>query len=62
MATNPVELTDDLAPAAALIDFRTQPDRYRHWKVAVDGAVARLTMDVDDASPMFEGYELKLNS
>ena len=66
MATNPVDLTDDrtddLQRQPAVIDFRTRPDQYRHWKIVVDGPVARLTMDVDDASPMFEGYELKLNS
>ena len=25
---------------AALIDFRTAPDRYRHWKLALEGGVA----------------------
>src|SRR5262249_2603064 len=36
--------------------------RYRHWKLAVDGAVATLTMDVDEKGGLFEGYDLKLNS
>jgi benzoyl-CoA-dihydrodiol lyase len=44
------------------IDFRTDPSRYRHWKLAVDGEVATLTMDVDENAPLFEGYQLKLNS
>ena len=44
------------------IDFRTEPARYRHWKLAVDGEVATLTMDVDEKSPLLGGYELKLNS
>ena len=44
------------------IDFQTEPARYRHWKLAVDGDVATLTMDVDEKAGLFEGYELKLNS
>ena len=46
----------------ALIDFRTDPSRYRHWRLAVEGAVARLTLDVDPAGGLFPGTELKLNS
>jgi benzoyl-CoA-dihydrodiol lyase len=45
-----------------MIDFRTDPSRYRHWKLACDGAVATLTMDVDPAGGLMDGYELKLNS
>ena len=44
------------------IDFATDPARYRHWKLSVDGEVATLTMDVDENAPLFEGYQLKLNS
>ena len=44
------------------IDFKTDPSRYRHWKLSVDGDVATLTMDVDQDAPLFEGYQLKLNS
>ena len=44
------------------IDFKTDPSRYRHWKLSVDGDVATLTMDVDENAPLFEGYQLKLNS
>src|SRR5215475_913403 len=51
-----------LANGAARIDFQTDPSRYRHWKLAVDGEVATLTMDVDENGGLFEGYELKLNS
>src|SRR6201999_4463331 len=40
----------------------TEPARYRHWKLAVDGAVATLLMDVDEKGGLFEGYDLKLNS
>ena len=45
-----------------MIDFQTDPSRYRHWKLAFDGPVATLTMDVDPGSPLLGGYELKLNS
>ena len=45
-----------------MIDFQTQPDRYRHWRLSVDGAVAFLTMDVDENGGLVEGYELKMNS
>src|SRR5262250_3874205 len=44
------------------IDFQTDPSKYRHWKLAVDGEVATLTLDVDEKGSLFEGYELKLNS
>src|SRR3984885_11511517 len=44
------------------IDFQTEPSRYRHWRVAYDGAVATLSMDVDEDGGLFEGYQLKLNS
>src|SRR6188472_657349 len=51
-----------LANGAEQIDFQTDPTRYRHWKLAVDGDVATLAMDVDEKGGLFEGYELKLNS
>ena len=50
------------------IDFATSPDQYRHWRLDVDGAVARLTMQVQEDAPLHHftgsgaGYELKLNS
>ena len=53
---------DKLANGLTRIDFATEPARYRHWKLAVDGAVATLTMDVDEKGGLFEGYDLKLNS
>jgi benzoyl-CoA-dihydrodiol lyase len=51
-----------LAGGATYIDFQTDPSRYRHWKLAVEGDVATLTMDVDENGGLFEGYQLKLNS
>ncbi len=46
----------------APIDFRTHPGNYRHWKLSATAPVAELVMAVDPSSPMFDGYELKLNS
>src|SRR6266850_2324179 len=51
-----------LAGGARHIDFQTDPSRYRHWKLDVEGDVATLTMDVDENGGLFEGYQLKLNS
>jgi benzoyl-CoA-dihydrodiol lyase len=46
----------------AHVEFRTCPAKYRHWRLAVDGPVATLTMDVDEQGGLVPGYELKLNS
>jgi benzoyl-CoA-dihydrodiol lyase len=43
------------------IDYRTEPARYRHWRIETDGDVAYLVMDVDQAGGLGD-YELKLNS
>jgi benzoyl-CoA-dihydrodiol lyase len=51
-----------LSGGARFIEFQTDPSRYRHWKLGVDGEVATLTMDVDENGGLFEGYQLKLNS
>jgi benzoyl-CoA-dihydrodiol lyase len=46
----------------AHVEFRTSPSRYKHWRLATDGPVATLTMDVDEQGGLVPGYELKLNS
>ena len=51
-----------LANGAPRIDFETDPSRYKHWKLSVEGDVATLTLDVDENGGLFEGYQLKLNS
>jgi benzoyl-CoA-dihydrodiol lyase len=51
-----------LADGRTRIDFQTEPSRYRHWKLKVDGDIATLFLDVDEKAPLFEGYDLKLNS
>ncbi len=45
-----------------MIDFRTEPSAYRHWRLSFDGPVATLAMDVDENGGLVPGYELKLNS
>jgi benzoyl-CoA-dihydrodiol lyase len=45
-----------------IVDFRTDPSRYRHWKLEFDGAVATLKMDVAEDAGLRPGYKLKLNS
>src|SRR6202158_2614642 len=45
-----------------MIDFRTKPSSYRHWKLSFAAPVATLAMDVDENAPLVPGYELKLNS
>jgi benzoyl-CoA-dihydrodiol lyase len=50
-------MTQDLA-----VDYRTDPTRYRHWKLSFDGPVARLAMNVAEDGGIREGYKLKLNS
>jgi benzoyl-CoA-dihydrodiol lyase len=44
------------------INFETSPERYRHWKLEIEGAVATLSMDVQEDETLGEGYKLKLNS
>src|ERR1700691_1709906 len=44
------------------VEFRVKPERYRHWCLTIDGAVATLTMNVAEDAGLVPGYELKLNS
>jgi benzoyl-CoA-dihydrodiol lyase len=45
-----------------IVDFQTEPSRYRHWRIEVEGDVANLVMDVDAGGGLSDQYELKLNS
>jgi benzoyl-CoA-dihydrodiol lyase len=47
---------------AAAIRFETSPANYRHWKLACDGPIATLSMDVQEEGGLVPGYALKLNS
>ncbi|MGI5129742.1 2,3-epoxybenzoyl-CoA dihydrolase [Pseudonocardia sp. CA-107938] len=57
------EVPSAASPAAAPeVTFGTSPERYRHWRLDVDGPVATLTLDIDEAGGIVPGYELKMNS
>jgi len=45
-----------------MITFDTDPARYRHWRLACEGPIATLTLDVAEEGGLFPGYRLKLNS
>jgi benzoyl-CoA-dihydrodiol lyase len=49
-------------PAVPHVSFETSPDQYRHWKLAIDGPVATLSMDVREDGGLSPDYRLKLNS
>ncbi|WP_300297311.1 2,3-epoxybenzoyl-CoA dihydrolase [Ferrovibrio sp.] len=55
-------MADSQQNGAALVDFRTEPSQYKHWKLSIDGPVATLAMDVKEDGGLRPGYELKLNS
>jgi benzoyl-CoA-dihydrodiol lyase len=44
------------------VSFDTSPQQYRHWKLTFDGAVATLSMDVQEDAGLSSDYRLKLNS
>src|SRR6266849_1951579 len=45
-----------------MISFETHPERYNHWKLSFDGAIATLALDVAEDKGIAPGYKLKLNS
>ncbi len=47
---------------APVVSFDTSPERYRHWRLDVDGEVATLTLLVDQDGGIAPGYQLKSNS
>lgn len=55
-------VTTNTPTTVAPIDLRTEPARYHHWRIEIDGDVASLIMDVDPDGGIVPGYELKLNS
>jgi benzoyl-CoA-dihydrodiol lyase len=44
------------------VSFETSPERYRHWKLTFNGAIATLSMDVQEDAGLSPDYRLKLNS
>jgi benzoyl-CoA-dihydrodiol lyase len=55
-------LTIEPPVSAEPVTFDTAPERYRHWKLSIDGRVATLALDVDEDAGIRPGYKLKLNS
>src|SRR5215510_13527532 len=49
-------------PTPPPVTYDAHPDRYSHWKLAFDGPIATLSMDVDEDKGLKPGYKLKLNS
>ena len=49
-------------PGPPPVSFATSPERYRHWRLDVDGQVATATLTVDESAGLVPGYELKMNS
>ncbi len=45
-----------------MINIQTSPEQYHHWKLSLDGAIAHLSMDVQEDATLVDGYKLKLNS
>src|SRR6267154_2547753 len=58
----PAPMEAKAAAPTSKTQFETHPDRYRHWTLAVEGDVARLTMDVEPFAGHDEKIELKSNS
>src|SRR5690606_3232116 len=44
------------------VDYQTDPSKYHHLKLAFDGPVATLSIDIDEDAGIKPGYKLKLNS
>lgn len=57
-----VAATEQLQAKVEPPDYRTEPGKYKHWKLSFDGPVATLTMDVAEDGGLRPGYKLKLNS
>lgn len=57
-----VTATQDSQTKVAPVDYQTEPAKYKHWRVAYEGPVATLTMDVNEDGGLRPGYKLKLNS
>ncbi len=53
---------EDKAGAQPPTTYDTQPDRYVHWRLSIDGETATLSMDVNEDKGLKPGYKLKLNS
>jgi benzoyl-CoA-dihydrodiol lyase len=63
LSTRPAEAAPATGgDAVPRVCFDARPDGYRHWRLEIEGPVARLVLDVDEAGGLVPGYPLKLNS
>ncbi len=51
-----------MSDTAQRVEYQTDPSQYRHWKLAFEGDIATLLMDIDEDAGLRPGYKLKLNS
>src|SRR5881296_1576595 len=52
----------DTSASAPKLSFDTNPSKYRHWTLAIEGEIARLTMKVEPFGGAKSEIELKSNS
>ena len=45
-----------------MILLETSPEKYRHWRLTIEGEIAFLSLDVQEDAPLKPEYKLKLNS
>jgi benzoyl-CoA-dihydrodiol lyase len=57
-----VQGADPASAAPPVVSFATSAQAYRHWRLAVDGEVATVTLAVQEDGGLVPGYELKMNS
>ncbi len=62
MSTTAIEPATSAAARTPFYTYDTSPDRYAHWHLAFEGAVATLSLNVDEDRGIVPGYKLKLNS
>ncbi len=55
-------MADQQSEPSTRVDYRTDPSRYRHWKLSTDGVTATLALDTAEDGGIRPGYKLKLNS
>jgi benzoyl-CoA-dihydrodiol lyase len=48
--------------ASPIVNYQTTPENYKHISLAFDGAVATLSINIDENAGIRPGYKLKLNS
>jgi benzoyl-CoA-dihydrodiol lyase len=62
MALDAAEKVVTIIDGSRAVSFATDPERYLHWHLSIDGSVATLAMDVDEQRGLRPGYAMKLNS